>query len=406
MKRLILKYIGIFFLLIASFFAFSVLACWWPDKNVKLKINHMAVTFSETELYPQMAIDRTACQQDNFTETLILNQIFCIKRHKPVRSAMGVYRGHSEPWYDLPGALLKTTKYDPEVVYAPYPRYWHGNTFLFRILLSFMNYGNLQWLMFAVSTLLLVCFVCCYYPRAGIWKTIAFVLSWALVYGFMMQFSIQYFTPLAIALTTSILIVRHEHDMPYIALLFFITACLTNYFDLFTIPMLTFGWPLIAWLSLQDDRDIQFKSTSLSILKWGTLWVTGYGLTFISKWVLASIFLKENILKDGFGQVFYRMNGDDFSRWDAITQNISLIPWSFVAFALLVFIIASILHFQGHGGKKAIFFLLIALLPYAWYFFTANHSYLHYWFTYRLQAITLSAIFMAILSFSADRPRR
>ncbi len=402
MKKLIIRYILIFIGLISFFFLFSVLSSWWPDKKIKHNISMAALEFNEEELYPNEMINVVPCRQDNFTETLILDQIFCIDRTKPIKSAMSVYRGYKDPWYDIPGALLSTTRYEPDLQYIAYPRYWHGNTFLFRILFSFMDYHNIQWLMFAVSVLLIVLFVCTYYPRAGIWKTLAFLLSWVLVYGFMMPFSIQYFPSLAIALIASTLIVRQEQNPIKISLLFFITACLTNYFDLFTIPLLTFGWPLVAWLSIQDNITIQPKETTWQITQWGLLWVAGYGLTFISKWILGTIFLKDNVLKDGFGQSFYRMNSEGFNRWDALTQNVSMIPWVWVLICLIIFLIIAILHFKGNGGLKAVYFLLIALLPYLWYLAVSNHSYLHFWFTYRLQAVTLSALFMALLSFSSD----
>ncbi|MFA5639888.1 MAG: hypothetical protein WC946_05300, partial [Bacteroidales bacterium] len=45
-----------------------------------------------------------------------------------------------------------------------------------------------------------------------------------------------------------------------------------------------------------------------------------------------------------------------------------------------------------------VFFMLIAILPYVWFFVVANHSYLHYWFTYRTQAFSISCIFLALLS--------
>ncbi len=403
MKKNIIQYIIVFLALIAFFFSFSVISSIWPDQKIKRNISKAALEFNEAGLYPNAMINVTPCRMDNFTETIVLNQIFCIDRSKPLRSAMGVYRGYKDPWYDTPGALLSVTRYETGIIPLAYPRYWHGNTFLFRILFSIMDYHHIQWMMFAITTLLIVIFICAYYPLAGIWKTLAFILSWTLVYGFIMPFSIQFFPSIAMALIASILIVQHEGTPAYISLLFFITACCTNYFDLFTIPLLTFGLPLIAWLSIQDNQSIQLKATTGQITQWGILWVIGYGLTFLSKWVLASLVLKENILKDGFGQSFYRMNADGLSRWDAVGKNLDMLPWIWVCAALILFLIVSVLHFQRKGGLKALYFLLIASLPYLWYLVVSNHSELHFWFTYRLQFITLSSLFMALLSFSSEK---
>ena len=406
MKKRWIRFVAVFFALIASFMLFATLSCWLPDRAIQKHVSQAALSLHERGEYPNAIIDEVACRQDNFTDAIILNQIFCIDRSHPLKSAMSAVRGCSENPYDVTGALLQTTRYEPDIIPLTYPRYWHGNTFLFRFLLSFMNYSNLQWLMFAVSTLLLIFFVIGYYPRAGIWNTIAFVLSWLLVYGFIMQFSMQFFPVLALALICSILIIPHDDNPAYIAMLFFVIGCLTCYFDLLTTPLLTFGWPLSVWISLQKSSTLKLKENLLQITGWGALWGTGYGLTFVSKWALGSLILKTNVLRDATDQVAYRMASSDFTRWDAVTQNFSMLPLSMLLTVLILLCILMVLRFRAQGGTKALLLLMTALLPYVWYLLVANHSYLHAWFTYRLQAVSLAALFMALLSFSKIRTRR
>ena len=406
MKKRWIRFVAVFFALIASFMLFATLSCWLPDRAIQKHVSQAALSLHERGEYPNAIIDEVACRQDNFTDAIILNQIFCIDRSHPLKSAMSAVRGCTDNPFDVTGALLKTTRYESDIVPLPYPRYWHGNTFLFRFLLSFMNYSNLQWLMFAVSTLLLIFFVIGYYPRAGIWNTFAFVLSWLLVYGFIMQFSMQFFPVLALALICSTLIVQHDDNPAYIAMLFFIIGCLTCYFDLLTTPLLTFGWPLAVWISLQKSSTIKLKNNLWQIIGWGALWGTGYGLTFASKWALGSLILKTNVLRDATDQVAYRMASSDFTRWDAIAQNFNMLPLSMVLAVLVLFVLLMVLRFRAQGGSKALLLLLTALLPYVWYLLVANHSYLHAWFTYRLQAVSLAALFMALLSFSKIRTRR
>lgn len=406
MKKRWIRFVAVFFALIASFMLFATLSCWMPDRAIQKHVSQAALSFHEQGAYPNAVIDVVACRQDNFTDAIILNQIFCIDRSHPLKSAMSAVRGCSESPFDVTGALLKTTRYESDIVPLPYPRYWHGNTFLFRFLLSFMNYSNLQWLMFAVSTLLLVFFVICYYPRAGIWNTLGFVLSWLLVYGFVMQFSMQFFPVLALALIGSTLIIPHDDNPAYIAMLFFVIGCLTCYFDLLTTPLLTFGWPLAVWISLQRSSTISLKDSLLQITGWGALWGIGYGLTFASKWALGSWILKTNVLQDATDQVAHRMAASDFTRWDAIAQNFQMLPLPMLLTVLILLCILMVLRFRAQGGTKALLLILVALMPYAWYFLIANHSYLHAWFTYRLQAVSLAALFMAVLSFCSDRTRR
>ncbi|HAH57516.1 MAG TPA: hypothetical protein DCL86_05165, partial [Bacteroidales bacterium] len=55
-------------------------------------------------------------------------------------------------------------------------------------------------------------------------------------------------------------------------------------------------------------------------------------------------------------------------------------------------------YFNKQGFSKAILFLVVAVLPYIWFFGAANHSFVHYWFTYRIQAITISGVLLAFYS--------
>jgi len=348
--------------------------------------------------YPTAIIHITECRQDNYTDALILNQIYSADRKHPFKSAMGVPSHYYEPIYDATGSLLKTTRQEPGSFIMNYSRYWHGNTFFFRILLMFVEYPVLQWMLFAVSSLLLALFLCTYYAQAGIWKTAVFLLSWLLVYGFMMQFSMHFFPVLALSLIASTLVVRHKEDASYLSVLFFVIACLTCYFDLLTAPLLTFGWPLVVWISLQRSDKLRLHDSLLNLVKWGILWVTGYALTFLAKWGLGSLILGENVLQDASNAVLFRIGTDDYSRWDAIVRNWKMIPQTFVFITLVILLVVSLLQFKADGWFKAVLLIVVALMPYVWYLVLSNHSYMHFWFTYRIQAITFSALFLSVLS--------
>lgn len=398
MKNQVVKYAVLYLSLMAVFFLFGVISCWLPDQSIKKHVSQIAPVMQEQGCYPQAIIMDTACRQDNFTEALILNQIYNVDRKHPIRSSMMLMSHVYESGYDMTNSLLRSTCQESGGWFKLYPRYWHGNSFLFRVLLIFASYPALQWMMFAVSSLLLVLFLCTYYGRARIGKTLAFLLSWLLVYGFVSQFSIQFFPVLAIALVTSTLVVRHDSDLPYLSVLFFVVACLTCYFDLLTTPLLTFGWPLVVWVSLQDSATLRDRDHLSRMVGWGLLWVTGYALTFFTKWVLGSAFLEMNVLKDGFNQVFYRIGAEEFSRWDAVVQNIKMIPWIFVCIVFVVMMVLSVSHFRAKGWFKAVLLLVIGVMPYVWYLALSNHSFIHFWFTYRIQAITLAALFLSVQS--------
>lgn len=398
LKGNIAKFTATFFSLMAAFVLFAVIACWLPDRAVKEHVSQIAPVMHEQGIYPQAIIPKEVCRQDNFTDALILNQMFCIDRKSPLKSSMALQRVEYDPSYDMAASLHRTVCYEQGGWLVMYPRYWHGSTFFFRTLLIFMDYPAMQWLMFAASSLLLVLFLCIFYARVGIAKTFAFLLSWLLTYGFVTQFSMQFFPAQVLSLAACVLVVQHSDNVSYLSMLFFIIACLTCYFDLLTTPLLTLGWPLIVWVSMQDVAMLRNRDTIVSIMGWCLLWGVGYALTFATKWGVGSVVLGMNVLKDATDAALYRVGTDDYTRWDAIIQNVNMIPWGFVVVALVAMAVVSALRFRLEGGFKAGLLLILALMPYIWYIVLSNHSYQHFWFTYRLQAVTLAALFMAVLS--------
>ena len=77
-------------------------------------------------------------------------------------------------------------------------------------------------------------------------------------------------------------------------------------------------------------------------------------------------------------------------------NNIELLPWKYIAPLLSVLVVLALVRFNAKGWRKALQILPIAVLPWAWYLFAANHSYWHNWFTFRAQAVTVAAMLLAL----------
>lgn len=377
-----------FVILIAAYFAFAVLSCLLPDNSIKMHIAESAPKMVEEGLYPQAIIRVEQCQMDNFTDALIMNQMYNIDRKHPVKSAMKMIRSSEKgrDW-DQPGLLLRKVNGE-NLEDQHYARYWHGSTFLFRPLFLVMDFLTLRHILFIVSSILIVLLLCAYYPRAGLMKTIALALGFLLTYGFVMQFSMQFFPVLALTVIGSLLVVKHKESANF-GLLFFVISSLTCYFDLLTTPLLTLGIPLTVMLSLKREDEFSFKDNLIEISKLILLWGLGFALTFGTKWALASLILGQNIFSDAYEVSLYRMEAEQFTRWEALTKNFGMLNLWMISIAAVVLLLLSIINRLKISYKKVILFLIIGLMPYVWYLLLANHSYLHWWFTYRLQAITV-----------------
>lgn len=398
----IAKFSKTFLLLIAAYFVFGVLSCWLPDKSIKRHIVESATLMVAEGNYPRAIINVEQCRMDNFTDALIMNQIYNIDRQHPVRSAMRMIRSSEEgrDW-DQPGLLLRRVNGET-LMEQHYSRYWHGGSFLFRPFFMLMDFTTMRFVLYIVSSLLLLFLACIYYQKAGWVKTLALSVGFLSTYGFVTQFSMQFFPVLALTAIVGILVVKRCQSSDCM-MLFFVVGSLTCYFDLLTTPLLTLGVPLAIMLSLNDDSFFDLKDNFLKIIKLILLWGLGFSLTFAAKWALATLILGQNIFADAYGVGLYRMEADEFTRWDAIVENFGMINLWIPGIAVVLLVVFTVLRHQKFNYKKAVLFVFIGLMPYVWYFILSNHSYLHWWFTYRLQAMTLACLML--MAFGENRKK-
>lgn len=389
----IAKYSVVFLLLIAAYFVFGVLSCVLPDKAIKRHIAESAPVIAAEGLYPRLLNDMEQYRLDNFTDALMMNQIYNIDRKHPVKSAMRMIRSSEKgrDW-DQPGLLVRRVNGE-ELEEQHYSRYWHGGSFLYRLLFLTMDYATLRFVLLLISSGLLLSLACAYFRKAGWLKTLALSMGFVITYGFITQFSMQFFPVLAITIIGSLLVIQREASKGF-GLLFFIIGSLTCYFDLLTTPLLTLGIPLAILLSLKSNQGFLLKNNFIEVVQLILLWGLGFALTFVTKWALASLILGQNIFADAYEVSLYRMEADEFTRWDAVTMNFDMLNWWIIAIVAVVMLVFNLIKYRSFNYKKAILFLLIALMPYVWYLILSNHSYQHWWFTFRLQAVTVACLML------------
>lgn len=390
-----LRYSIVFVSLIAAYLVFAVLSCMVPDKGIKTNIANSATQLADEGLYPSAVISVKQCQIDNFTDALIMNQVYSIDRKHPWESAMKMVRAEeSGQGWNQTGLLLRLVNGE-HLKEQPYARYWHGNTFLFRPFFMFMDFNLIRLWLFAISTLLVVALVCVYFREAGLLKTLALAFGFVATCGFVTQFSMQFFPILAITVITSLIVIKRGGSNDH-GVLFFIVGSLACFFDLLTTPLLTLGVPLAIMLSLNRQEPFQIKDRLLEIIKLAFVWGLGFGLTFVTKWGLATLVSGYNVFTDAIDTGLYRLGADDFTRWDAVSQNFKMLNLPMIVTAILSVMILMVVGQHKFNWKKAILFLLVGLAPYLWYLVLSNHSYVHWWFTYRLQAITVMCLFFML----------
>lgn len=384
------KYLIVFAALIAGYLLFGAGAWLMPEKAVQ---RHVRETLDKGDMdsdQPRAVLPRLMqTRMDNFTDAIILNQAYVMRIEGFRTGVLSVPRWGEVPL--LPYEALRAGVNGEDTYIRHYARYWHGNTFLARYLLVFYNYVDIRLLLYIVSTLLMLWCGVSLWRRQG-WQTaVAVMFGLAVCYAFVMQFSMQFAPVLIIALAGMIALSRGCNP----AMTAFVIGSLTCYFDLLTAPMLTLGALLVVQAAMSGEEKVW--RGWWSSLRSALLWAAGYVGTWAAKWVIATVFTAENVIADGIKNTLGRASGlEDFTRWDALTTNIELLPWKYIAPVLAVLLVLALVRFNAKGWRKAVQILPIALLPWVWYLFAANHSYWHSWFTFRAQAVSVAAMVLAV----------
>lgn len=293
-----------------------------------------------------------------------------------------------------------------------YPRYWNGYLVTLRPVLSQFSYQQIRYInMFLLITAFCFCF-------SGIQQKIdfasaaGFAISIIACFFVFISESLQYFSVFFILFLTIIILLYTPYfqTLYKTTLLLFAVGMVTNFFDLLTAPLLTLGIPLIIILCIEYRKEEQnsFFKQFFSIIAHSVSWGLGYSICWISKWILGTLILKTNLFEDALKTAQFRLYGNEqypLDRKLMFTLNFNTYFFAkghkpAILIGVIILILFIILVFCHKKSWKNIFFpvLFTGAAPYIWYYAFANHSQLHYFYTYRIQAITLFSVFASISS--------
>ncbi len=395
-----LYYLKVFLILILLFVGFAMLSSLIPDKMVKGNIEKSVKYMEDQPDYPHMIIEGMNHRPDYAMDGMITNIIYNVDNHDILKSSL-LGRGRID--YSNPNASQwKWVKYNTQNNTAQpnffYARYWHGNSYFFRIFYSFTHYNQIKWIIFMITSLLMTGFAMVLYREMGALKALLLVSGLFFMNVYVMQFSMQMSPVLIIAILMSLILINRMGKKKNPAVLFFISGAITTYFDLLTAPLLTLGIPMLIWVSLRDEENNLGKDLWTGfrqLVIFGLLWIIAYTGAWAMKMIITIPFAEIDIVTDITHQFLKRAGSKDISRMGAVVRNFNLLPLVFINILLVIPLLLSPFYFNKRGLSKAILFIVVATLPYIWLFGAADHSHGHYWFTYRIQAISISGVLLA-----------
>lgn len=334
---------------------------------------------------------------DNSTDAIMLGNAVFESEQPFYKSAMLVERAKDEEG-DTMVALQKYILEDDRHLTGDYSRYWHGYLIFLKPLLLVLNFGQIRILngmfFFVILALNLFGFL-----RSGRWRgCIAFLFAVAGLYPMVIPYSLQYSGMFYVGLTATAVILYKSRRMEEKKLwesFFLVTGMCASYLDFLTYPLFTLGMPLVLCIVYEKHELKKLIGNCIC-------WACGYFGMWMGKWAIGSCLTGENLwikaLETANLRVSGAVNEEHISRVMAILRNFYIYAG---VLGILLFVIMIIWLLSGMRRyrkevtvRNLLPLCMAACMPIVWYLLLANHSYIHYWYTFRILTVSIFAVAM------------
>lgn len=411
----ILKYIGVFSATLALLILLLVLSCTIPQKKIyeNSRLSAEFMTKNETDFYnPLLSEEKFVIH--NYADAIWLSIAYSIDSEHPLKSALEgkYYNEFGDRLYNI--NFYRDTIEQNKEANTEYYRYWHGTILFLRPLLTKFTYMDIRYMNVLLLTGLCFALIILLQQKLGMRAAVIFAAAIVSVGFYAVPYCIEYVPMFYIMFISSIavLFLKDKKKIPY---LFLITGICSNFFDFLTVETITLCVPLVLhFYELYRKGKIKdFKNSLKYFIKLCTLWLGGYLFTWMSKWLIASIVLKRNVMTNVMESVSQRTVGKVQETpllkqlINALIYNIrGLFPFhltknttgTVILFLAVLFVLFAVwfLYRKKKLEEVSKIFLIIACIPYLRYLVMSNHSYAHYWFTYRAQISSIMAVLLAV----------
>ncbi len=347
---------------------------------------------------------------DNDTDTLMINNAYSMDPNNTLESALLGRRNYlpekqqtvyqdmyvesnmqTEENYIIQDQLIRTVNNNISESFE-YARYWHGYVAFLRPLLIFLNFNEIRALSTGLLAFLALIALMLLYKRIKFKYCFVIILALLCSEYFIMGFTLQGLMTFVISMISTIIICIRFDKIKNIGLYFFSIGMVTCYFDLLTHPIITLGIPMIIYLLIKQEKGkISLKEAIKIIVKNTLLWGMGWIITNLTKWIIVDILYNRNLIYKSIMQFIFRSLGtseENLAWYMGLSNNWN---WAFrhtlMFFSTLIFyvIYTLIRNYKNItiNVKQAIPYLMISFMPIAWFMVMVNHTWFHFWFTWR-----------------------
>lgn len=388
--------------------------------------------FYEKELFPYVIEEQFNTRQDNYADAILVNIMYHISQEDLFSSLIraAYYRPEMEDVNVSFWESMQETK-EPNVEYF---RYWHGSMVLLRPLFVFTGIEGTRIFLGTLLFLLTAWVAICLWKQKAKALSVCYLLGNVVIQTWMCGLCIEYITTFLVMNAVSLLSIlfftrRKSTKLLYERLYRLLAAAgvCTCFVDFLTTETVTVTLPLLLLLVLRYEKQEleEWKTEIIRLVKGGIAWGCGYAFMFVLKWLLSALVLGWDAFGSALASAGERINGTTYLGNTNLDEEASvmqrffgalfhnqgmLFPFRkdltmgtamicFLGVIFVCFCIVYLFRTRNFSGKMIGLCCILGAVPYLRYSVLENHSYMHYFFTYRAQLVTVVALLYCTWEF-------
>lgn len=399
MRKIWVKYVCVFACVLLSLMFLLWVSTKLPQAKIDQNIAKSYARLASEGPYAYVLDGRPTSMLDNYTDSIILTVCKSSGPQEDKAFLTNPFFGGS----DVLGALGKycAGEQEPDSYYV---RYWLGFRMFFRPLLEFLDLQQIRYVTIAVFFCLFSMAVLSVSRNVSVRAGIAFLLSIYLIRPYICSRCMQYVCCPVISLSAVLFVPWVERKIENCPLFFMVIGMVTMFFDFYTVPVLTFGLPMIYLMAIRGKKGSQISLKTVLFCFAG--WSAGYVMTWIVKLALVELFTEYKGFSNGFSelQMWLRRSPESASVAGAFKQAfIALwgvilpdIKTRIIISALCAAVIVALAYEIKKGNwpelKENSTVLAVGLLPLLWFAAATKPITNHAFFQYRSIAVSYWAI--------------
>lgn len=397
-----------------------------PTGRMKSHIAESDETFNYEGIYPMIIQGYKCTQLDNYTDGLMYTTAIYPGSGDTLRDMLenprieyddvNMVQGMNDYANDVQGR----ESHQYEITYG---RYWHGYLVILKTLLLFLNVSEIRMLNLMMQGTLFCILLYLVRKRIGAVYQIPLLLMEAVLKPIVLPLSLQYSWVYYVGILSAIVfLIKEQWQSKSIFLLFLVTGMITSYVDLLTYPLITLGLPMMVFLLRWQKKDGTWRKKLLYFMGNSMFWGIGYAVMWGSKWILNSIFTNGNIFENVRTEIEIRLSNtgeaqEIFTAGMVLQKNYDVIkqfPFQLLWIAFLIFVVVyyivekrrkKIEKINSNQLLNVLPWLGLSIIPLAWIAVMGNHSWVHYWFTYRELSVTVLGLSCFLLQLLPNTKR-